>query len=625
MSRPDGRTSDLIRRFESLALEKGGGGVAARPPPGVRRASVAAPSEAERAPAATLAAAQSALSAAIAHAKPPAPAVPPVVTRPRRPSASEASKAQSQAALGSPRPQAASPVVATHKGDARQGRGKRLLTQLNERAALDPLLQVSNNSWLQFADKCIDEGRLCQQNNDPETAYLRFMTACNIYTKKFGNLRDGNPIARDPAYLRLRTAVATHLVDDLEKLHALLEHRTVDEPEPAAAARQAGSPSLTAEQLDQMESRFSLLYPKNPHDILQPAPRADSAAMTAAAQAQQAGEEQSRFDAIDAQVRSIDAGVQGLRSREGALAGAATVGQSHASNRISSAVSPLPPPQPAATAASSSGSASANGGGSPASGTQTWSVDPSATTCTARELRGLIDRSRTGINERPKILVLDVRAYQDHVWGHIDHRYVVSIDPAGLRAKCTSADIASSLALLPDDQQRWFRKRNEFDIVVYVSQKMRSFSDADSPERPALEHLNSAIYHCEYEKPLRRPPLFLVGGFDAWVQEAGAQRCRWSEASRRPAAPSYPLPLAPAALDRASAVAAAGSAGANGYHQAPREEDRHRPVRTSATHGYGVPTGPPAAAAAPAYTPAQAPAAPPAAGTPTRTMFDNPT
>ncbi|PIA14637.1 hypothetical protein COEREDRAFT_34672, partial [Coemansia reversa NRRL 1564] len=81
--------------------------------------------------------------------------------------------------------------------------------------------------------------------------------------------------------------------------------------------------------------------------------------------------------------------------------------------------------------------------------------------------------------------------------------------------------IETSLVLVSEEQQIWFRKREEFDLVVYVSQSMHSFSDAGSQERSALENLNSSIYHYEYEKPLKHPPLFLIGGFDAWKREVG--------------------------------------------------------------------------------------------------------
>ncbi|KAJ2710686.1 hypothetical protein H4S00_006282, partial [Coemansia sp. D1744] len=72
----DGRTSDLIRRFENLALEKGGAPTAPTAPKAVKRAMASSDVRAqiEGSPSAPLsiAAAQSALSAAIAQAHLPA-------------------------------------------------------------------------------------------------------------------------------------------------------------------------------------------------------------------------------------------------------------------------------------------------------------------------------------------------------------------------------------------------------------------------------------------------------------------------------------------------------------------------------------------------------------------------
>ncbi|KAJ2801786.1 ubiquitin-specific protease doa4, partial [Coemansia furcata] len=160
-------------------------------------------------------------------------------------------------------------------------------------------------------------------------------------------------------------------------------------------------------------------------------------------------------------------------------------------------------------------------------------VDSHTTTCTPTELLSLFERSRSGGNGRPTVLVLDVRPYQDYAWGRIDHRYTVNVDPIGLQKKYTSMEIESSLAIVADEQQRWFRRRDEFDLIVYVCQSARSFGDSGSTEVSAIEFLNSAIYHYEYQKPLRHPPLFLIGGFDSWVQTVGRERCVWSEEARR--------------------------------------------------------------------------------------------
>ncbi|KAJ2315253.1 ubiquitin-specific protease doa4 [Coemansia sp. RSA 2705] len=500
----DGRTSDLIQRFEKLALEKGGG--LGRPPIDPAPKRVAAGSEAQRAKrrdgGAEAASGQAAAAGSngdtrAAGAGSAKPAAERAGSRAR--ASSVLSNSSVHAALapsqressGRSRADTIEAAPTTDTG----GRRKSLLSELNRRADIDPTLQVSQSSWLAFAERCIDEARGYQQAGDSAAAYVRYMMACNIYTKKFRKLRDGSAIAQDPACVKLRKDVSSWVVDELEKLHAELERRPyVEQEEPAA---------MTSEQLDQMESRFAQMFPENPGASPRPAMARGDSGDSAAADARLLAERQSRFDEIDAQVRQNEASVQSLQS------GLAAVSQSHSNRRVAVAVSPT---QPSAVSEF---------------------FDPNATTCTARELSTLLEKARGDAQERPRVLLLDVRAHADFERAHIDHAHVVNVDPLGLKARCTSADIETALVLVSSEQQAWFRRRDEFDLVVYVSQSMRSFSDSASSELRPLEHLNSAVYHYEYSHPLRRPPLFLIGGFDAWVKEFGLERCVGSESARR--------------------------------------------------------------------------------------------
>ncbi|KAJ2357178.1 ubiquitin-specific protease doa4, partial [Coemansia sp. RSA 2618] len=518
----DGRTSDLIRRFESLALEKG-----SPPKPSPKRTPASDARMQRREDSAdgvrpgaqpatplTIAAAQSALSAAIAHADSPASDAKTDVSRVRASSDVSAAEASIQQVSGQRQaePQThtgrslantidltasrtgISPSSANTDSSVSRRESKSLLSVLNKRASIDPTLQVSQNSWLAFAERCIDEARVSQDTGDAETAYVRYMMACNIFSKKFRKLREGSAVLSEPAYVKLRKDISSWVVDELERLHKQLEHRPYVEAE-----HQRDSQPMTSEQLDRLESRFSEMYPENPLGISQAggakaSPQGNSHPSDAVQAPQISSgdnglaERQNRFDEIDAQVRQNDASMQTLQY-----------------------------------------------------------FDPSATTCTAQELWALLEQSRTGVGGRPRVLLLDVRAHAEFVWGRIDHRHVVNVDPLALHAKCSTADIERSLVLVSEEQQAWFRTRDEFDLVVYVSQAMHSFSDAASHERAPLEHLNSAVYHYECRRPLRRPPLFLIGGFDAWVKEVGSERCLWSEGARRANAFSRPQALQPQA------------------------------------------------------------------------------
>ncbi|KAJ2077415.1 ubiquitin-specific protease doa4 [Coemansia sp. RSA 988] len=575
-----GRTSELIRRFEGLALDKSSaplnspvkppttakrvtvpvlaandGGISRRRDGGTQDGSNGQLSAAEPTPLAAIATAQSTLSAAIAHAQPSQSSLTTSMSTisgqqttespvsPRLRASSDASKGSLTVSSSAARPEpdkrtrettgrsrASTMDAFIHSpagGDSATFAGASIVSVLNKRARIDPSLKVTQNSWLAFAERCIDEARLYNETGKLEEAYLRYMMACNIFTDKFKKPLVDAAITKDPTYLKVRKAITSYVVDELELLHKKLGNRPYVE-QAHASGLDLVEPPMASKEIDNMESRFNQMYPVDPSEISQPGAASamqrsqqgyggsvDSDKSTAADQV--LAERQSRFDEIDAQAQEIEAGAHDLQTRDGAMAGVTIVNQSN--RRVGMAISPR-------------SHAADDDVASKLSGADRF-IDPNATTCTAVELWRLIDKSRTWISGRPTILILDVRPHQDYVWGRIDHRYLVNVDPIGLRTKCTSTDIERSLVLVSEEQQMWFRKRDEFDLVVYVSQSMHSFSDAGSQERGALENLNSGIYHYEYEKPLKHPPLFLIGGFDAWKKEVGAERCLWSEDARR--------------------------------------------------------------------------------------------
>ncbi|KAJ1950231.1 ubiquitin-specific protease doa4 [Linderina macrospora] len=91
-----------------------------------------------------------------------------------------------------------------------------------------------------------------------------------------------------------------------------------------------------------------------------------------------------------------------------------------------------------------------------------------------------------------------------------------------MRSGCSSKDIEKSLVLVSEEQQDWFRRRDEFDIVVYMDQSSRNSNEK------GLRELVAAIYHYEVEKTLRHSPLLLIGGMDGWEKEVGVDKCLWS-------------------------------------------------------------------------------------------------
>ncbi|KAJ1855186.1 ubiquitin-specific protease doa4, partial [Coemansia sp. RSA 2703] len=481
----DGATSDLIRRFENLALSKSGEAAAEtkseaaeKAPPMLTKRTpvvVGTPTMANR------------LSSfpALENTPPLAP------TNPKAGNSTQTPQSDRLAATGglsvSPMASSSLPalrqrsssqleelagiITSSYKKSGSVPRRKSLVTSLNQRAAISATVHAPAKSWLRTAERYMDEGRVAKQSGDSETAYLKYMLASNILREKLPKLRDFDQVSRSTTLARLKQQFATQVLDDLEALAEELRQRPYVEV--SSFASEDGLP----QSLGVVDERVN----------------ADEDA--ADADGRWLAAEKSRVEEIDAQARML-----GLSASSAGVSAAPAL-----SSRLASI----------AETTDSTGDL----------------VDAHATTCTPSELQSLLDRYE--LAGRPTVLLLDVRPHQEYVWGRIDHKYTVNVDPLGLKKHCTSKDIESSLVLTSDEQQGWFRMRAQFDLVVYVTQSAGSFGDTRSSEVAAVEYLNSAIYHYEYEHTLRHPPLFLLGGFDAWAKEMSNRRCVWSDEARR--------------------------------------------------------------------------------------------
>ena len=144
-----------------------------------------------------------------------------------------------------------------------------------------------------------------------------------------------------------------------------------------------------------------------------------------------------------------------------------------------------------------------------------WSVDPLRTkTITVVELK---ERLRSS-----KILVIDVRSRQEYDQGHIFASSVICIEPVGLRLGMSADELEDRLVVSPQVEQSLFERRNEFDLVVYYDQETRSDRFLEGPPTNHDASTLRALYDCLYEfnldKPLRHPPVLLLGGLEAWME-----------------------------------------------------------------------------------------------------------
>ena len=123
------------------------------------------------------------------------------------------------------------------------------------------------------------------------------------------------------------------------------------------------------------------------------------------------------------------------------------------------------------------------------------------------------------------LLVIDVRSREEFDQGHILARSIICIEPLGLKSGISAEELEDRLVVSPGAEQALFEQRNEFDLVVYYDQRTRStafLSGAPAGNDAfALRALHDTIYEFNYYKPLRRPPMMLIGGLEAWEDLVG--------------------------------------------------------------------------------------------------------
>ncbi|KFH69872.1 hypothetical protein MVEG_04676 [Podila verticillata NRRL 6337] len=117
----------------------------------------------------------------------------------------------------------------------------------------------------------------------------------------------------------------------------------------------------------------------------------------------------------------------------------------------------------------------------------------------------------------PKLLLIDVRRQVQYSNAKIKSQSIVNIEPLALRDGISSKIIADqSLFNNPQVEQDAFQNRHKFDLVIYYDQ-----TTTEIPKEGPLAILFRALHELEFEKPLARLPVLLIGGFNAWLECAG--------------------------------------------------------------------------------------------------------
>ncbi|KAF3903282.1 hypothetical protein ABW20_dc0109667 [Dactylellina cionopaga] len=124
------------------------------------------------------------------------------------------------------------------------------------------------------------------------------------------------------------------------------------------------------------------------------------------------------------------------------------------------------------------------------------------------------------------VLLIDVRERSEFDQGHIFSRDIICIEPTALRDNMSAHQLEDALSLSPDKEQTMFKRRHEYDFVIYYDQTtvaLNTYSRIiDKHAQRVLKILVQAIYEIAYDKHLKNPPKLLVGGLNAWTEYNGA-------------------------------------------------------------------------------------------------------
>ncbi|ODA82364.1 hypothetical protein RJ55_00871 [Drechmeria coniospora] len=122
------------------------------------------------------------------------------------------------------------------------------------------------------------------------------------------------------------------------------------------------------------------------------------------------------------------------------------------------------------------------------------------------------------------ILLIDVRPRGDFDDGHIMSSSIICVEPSILlRDNISSDDISESMVLSPQQDQPLFEKRDKYDLVVFYDQNSeRIIQSPKNSDEVVVLSLHRALVHLNYGRELRRPPVILKGGLDAWIDLMGS-------------------------------------------------------------------------------------------------------
>ncbi|GAA6060086.1 hypothetical protein JCM10212_003047 [Sporobolomyces blumeae] len=140
------------------------------------------------------------------------------------------------------------------------------------------------------------------------------------------------------------------------------------------------------------------------------------------------------------------------------------------------------------------------------------------------ELYQYLQTAKAEAGEGPRVLLLDIRSRDEFEAGRIRGE-TVCLEPIMLRDEISSAQIEDALSLSPSTEASLFAARHHYDLVIMYDRSSSAYpkpsTNTTSDAQRVLWNLVTAIYEREFTKSLKRQPLLLRGGWEAWERQVG--------------------------------------------------------------------------------------------------------
>jgi ubiquitin carboxyl-terminal hydrolase 8 len=144
---------------------------------------------------------------------------------------------------------------------------------------------------------------------------------------------------------------------------------------------------------------------------------------------------------------------------------------------------------------------------------------PDSTTISAEDLMGYIGQGSQSL----RVLLVDLRSRDDFDSGHIMAQSIICVEPITLRHGISGEQLGETMVIASDAEQELYDQRQEFDLVVVYDQNSSTLTSTSSTTAGSnkIQDFISAVYDYGYEKRLKRPPVLLLGGLNAWIDLLG--------------------------------------------------------------------------------------------------------